>query len=207
MNRANRHRTSSGRGTFASAAVRRFVRVLGACLAVMIVALSVMAQDTTAPADAAPRVLRFEADGRVRLEAHDPNGRRIGRDVNEIEGATFEEVDNGMVLEIPDPVLGDYELLVDADGSANRIHLFDVWGTDGVTTVSLAERELIMNVPSEPYVIRVTADGLSDVTGTEPGNDDGGTSLVTWIVVIVAVVAVGGLATFLFLRARKRKLQ
>jgi len=207
MNRVNRQRTSCGRGSFANVAARWSVRVVGACIVAMIVTLPVMAQDTTASADGALRVLRFEADGRVRLEAHDPNGRRIGRDVNEIEGATFKEVDNGMVLEIPDPMAGDYELHVDADGSANRIHLFDVWVTDGVTTVSLAERELIMNVPSGPYVIRVTADGLSDVTGSDAGSGDGGTSLVTWIVVIVAVLAVAGLAIFLFLRARKRKLQ
>lgn len=193
----NRHRDSLGPRALADVLVRQTLPVLMVGLMMLVATMPALSQETV-------RVLRFEADGRVRLEVYDPEGHRLGRDVNEIDGAVFEEIDNGMVMEIADPTLGDYELHVNADGSANRIHLFDVWVTDGVSTISLAERELIMNVPSDPYIIRVTEAGLSDVTGTIAGSDGDGGSFPTWIIIVVAVVVVGGGATFLLLRSRRR---
>jgi len=209
MTHVNRQETSSKPVVLANTHFRLSVLALVACLAMVGLMFPALAQETTDATAATLRLLRFEASGPVRLEVHDPHGRRVGRDLNEIDGATFEETDDGMVIEIAEPTPGDYELHVDSDGSANRIHLFDVWATDGVSTIPLAERVMIMNVPSDPYVIRVSEDGISDVTGTAgsgSGSDagDGGSSVMIWVIVIVVVVA-GGAAAYFILRARKRK--
>ncbi len=204
MAHAKRQETSSKPVVLVNALSRLSVMALVACLAMVGVMSSALAQESTDATAAAPQRLRFEANGRVRLEVYAPNGQRVGRDLNQIEGATFEEMDDGMVIEIAEPALGDYELHVNSDGSANRIHLFDVWGTDGVTTIPLAERELIMNVPNDPYVIRVAEDGISDVTGSGSDGGEGDSSIVIWVVVIVVVTG-GGVAAYLILRTRKRK--
>ena len=150
-------------------------------------------------------LLQFVASGRVRIEVHDPEGNIVSRDQNQIEGAIFQDEGTGMVIDIPNRLAGDYKYYVYADGSANPIHLFDVSVTDGVDTIQLADREMIVNAPRDPYVIRSSEEGLTDVTSTADsgsGDDEGTSSSLIWILAGSAGLIVG---IVLFIRSRRRK--
>ena len=184
----------------------------------LLVASAVVAQDATgsATSDDQLGMLQFIGSGKIRLELHDPAGQVVSRETNEIDGATYTDEDNQVVIEIPHRIIGDYNLYVYADGSANRIHLFDVSVTDGVQTIPLAERVMIVNVPSEPYIIRSTQEGFEDVTAstdqsssptadTGSAEDTGGSSGFLWIVMGAALVVAALVAAFFLMRARKHR--
>ena len=185
----------------------------------LLVASAVIAQDATgsATSDDQLGMLQFIGSGKIRLELHDPAGQVVSRETNEIDGATYTDEDNQVVIEIPHRIIGDYKLYVYADGSANRIHLFDVSVTDGAQTIPLAERVMIVNVPSEPFIIRSTQEGFENATATTTdqlpsstadtgsAGDTGGSSSFLWIVLGAALVVAALIAGFFLMRARKHR--
>ena len=109
-------------------------------------------------------MLRFVASGPIQIEVHDPEGNIVSRDVIEIDGASFQDEDAEIIIEVPHRVLGDYLVHMNVDGSAIRLRHFDISVTDGVKTIQLADYQLIVNAPHDPYVIRSSTDGFEDVT-------------------------------------------
>jgi len=161
----------------------------------------VYGQDTTAAHDLG--LLRFESSGRVRLDVEDPNGNTVNRLSNEIDGAVIDSGDHAVSIEIPNSIQGDYQLDVNVSGSVNRLQRFSVWVTNGVDTIHLAEEELIVNVPTDAYVIRNSASGIELVTQSEDDNS-GMSNTLMWILVGSAGLLVG-IALFI-VRSRKRKV-
>ncbi len=215
-NRPEKPRESLRRATFSRA---WGPLVLMVCTLLLAAAWPALAQEgtenTTIGADQQLGMLQFIGDGQIRLELHDPAGNVVSRDTNEIEGATYTDEDEHVVIEIPHRMVGDYDLYVDADGSANRLHLFDVSVTDGVDAIQLAERVLIINVPTAPYVIRSSETGFANVTESaagEPSSSDSSadednessSSFPVWLIIVIAVV-VGGIVGVLIVRFRKRE--
>ncbi len=182
--------------------VRSAVRTLPGIL-FLALALSLTAGTGTAIAQELG-MLRFEASGPIQIEVHDPEGNIVSRNVVQIEGASFEDVDAAITIEVPRRILGDYLVHMNVDGSANRLQHFYISVTDGVETIQLADFQLIVNAPVDPYIIRSAADGFSDVTG-EVDESVGGTSSTIWIIV-AGVAVVGAIVAFLLIRARKQKV-
>lgn len=147
-------------------------------------------------------LLRFVSAGPVQIELRDPEGNIVGRELNQIDGAVFVDGDREVIIEIPHRIAGDYEIHVNVSGSANRLQLFDVSVTDGVDTIQLANRELIVNVPRDPYVIRSDHDGFAIAPVTIVGGQAGSTHLI-WILVGFAGLLAG--IGILVIRSRKRK--
>ncbi|MFC2079707.1 hypothetical protein ACFLSZ_06975 [Candidatus Bipolaricaulota bacterium] len=198
MNDVTRLRLASRTPVLSTSLTFPGILLLVACVIACITTWPVAAQDELG-------VLRFMASGRVRIEVHDPEGNIVSRTENQIEDAIFQDDGDGMVIEIPHRVTGDYELFVFVDGSANPIWSFDLSVTDGVNTIMLADGELIVNAPSDPYVIRSSADGFSDVTAVAESESDGSDGIsptLIWILAGAAGLLVGIVLVF---RVRRRK--
>ncbi|MBU1048462.1 hypothetical protein KKG90_00425, partial [Candidatus Bipolaricaulota bacterium] len=149
-------------------------------------------------------MLRFEASGPIQIEVHDPLGNIVSRDVVQIEGASFVDVDAAITIEIPNRILGDYLVHMNVDGSANRLQHFYISVTDGVETIQLADFQLIVNAPVDPFVIRSTADGFTNVTDLvdDEASGAGSSSTMIWIIAGAAGLIAAGV---LVLVARSRK--
>ena len=146
--------------------------------------------------------LRFESAGPVQIEVTDPEGNTVSRNMNQIDGATFFDGDRQVIIEIPHPISGDYEVDVNVSGSANRLQHFDVLVTDGVNTIQLADYELIVNVPVDPYVIRNDHDGFA-IAPIAVDDTAGGSASLIWILVGSAGLLTG--ITVFIIRSRRRK--
>ncbi len=150
-------------------------------------------------------MLRFMASGPIQIEIHDPEGNIVSRDVIEIAGASFQDENDEILIEVPHRVLGDYLVHMNVDGSANRLQHFDMSVTDGAETIQLAEFQLIVNAPHDPYVIRSSTAGFEDVTDAiaeqDIENERSSTSLI-WILAGSVGLLVG---IILLIRSRKRK--
>ena len=149
-------------------------------------------------------MLRFMASGPIQIEIHDPEGNIVSRDVIEIAGASFQDENDEILIEIPHRILGDYLVHMNVDGSANRLQHFDISVTDGINTTPLADYQLIVNAPHDPFVIRSSSDGYADVTAAvaEELSAAEASSNLIWIV--------GGFAgllivSLLVLRSRKQR--
>lgn len=205
------------RGTAVFSRFQAMVRILSlvVCVIICVTAWSDLAAFGTGIPDTEEQqlgMLRFMSEGRVKIEVHDPEGNIASYEQNQIEGAIIQQESREMTIEIPHRIEGDYQLYVNPSTSANPIHLFDISVTDGTTTIPVAERILMVNAPSDPYVIRSSADGFTDVTSTaEAGpassdsvsdDDEGTSSNLVWILAGGAGLLV---AILLFLWFRKRK--
>jgi len=150
-------------------------------------------------------MLRFMASGPIQIEIHDPEGNIVSRDVIEIAGASFQDENDEILIEIPHRILGDYLVHMNVDGSAIRLRHFDISVTDGINTTLLADYQLIVNAPHDPFVIRSSSDGYADVTAAvaeELSAAEASSSHLAWIV--------GGFAgllivSLLVLRSRKQR--
>jgi hypothetical protein len=148
-------------------------------------------------------MLRFEAVGPIQIELRDPEGNIVSRELNQIDGAVFFDGDRQVVIEIPHPIIGDYEIYANVSGSANRLQLFDVSVTDGVDTIQLANRQLIANIPRDPYVIRVDYDGFA-IAPVAAEDDRGVSTKLIWILAGSTGLLAGILILIIRFRRRKR---
>lgn len=184
--------------------VRTQARAVGlmACIVIlMTVGLGLIAYGQDNAADQDLGLLRFESDGRVRLDVTDPNGNTVNRNVNEIESAVIVSEDHAVSVEITHSIPGIYMLDVNVSGSVNRLQRFSVWVTNGVDRILLADEELIVNVPVDAYVIRNSETGIEIATAKDEGS--GMSSVLVWILIGGAGLIVG-IAIFI-IRSRKRK--
>ena len=150
-------------------------------------------------------MLRFMASGPIQIEVHDPEGNIASRVGVQIEGASFQDEDDEITIEIPHPIVGDYLVHMNTDGSAIRLQHFDIWVTDGIDTIQLADYQLIVNAPTDPYMVRVSSIDFTDVTADAADDQDsseGSMSNLVWI-----LVACGGglVGLVLIIRSRKQK--
>ncbi|NWF77845.1 MAG: Ig-like domain-containing protein [Chloroflexi bacterium] len=107
--------------------------------------------------------LLFAAFSPVDITVIDPDGLTIGKQLNQIPGATYIEEDfNGDgnpddVITIPDRKIGDYIVTVLSDPGASPTDTYSlgVLAEDG-TILPLAENVAISNIPSLPYIVRST---------------------------------------------------
>lgn len=98
----------------------------------------------------------------VDMVVTDPDGLRISKQLNEIPGAIYSEVDPEGVGDFEDQVaildkkIGDYiiTLIPEADASPTDTYTLEI-SVDGTTTV-LAEDIQISDVPEQPYIVRST---------------------------------------------------
>ena len=205
----NEYRLEMKRETSARSVFRTMAGILAiaACVVVCITAWpdpAVYGTDTPDTEGQQLRMLRFESAGPVQIEVTDPEGNTVSRDMNQIDGAVFFDGDRQVVIEIPHSTVGDYELHVNVTGSANRLQLFDAWVTDGVDTIQFADRELIVNVPVDPYVIRNDHDGFAIATvAVDDGSPEGSGNLI-WILAGAAVLLAGVVVVIIRSRRRKR---
>jgi LPXTG-motif cell wall-anchored protein len=149
-------------------------------------------------------MLRFMASGPIQIEVHDTEGNIVSRNVIEIEGATFHDENAEIVIEIPQSVVGNYLVHMNVNGSAIRLQHFDISVTNGVDTILLADNQLIVNAPHDPYVIRNSAEGMADVTDSA-GSDGSETGSSTLIWILAGSAGVLAALGYFILRSRKRK--
>jgi len=96
----------------------------------------------------------------------DPDGLRIGKQFNEIPGATYSEVDvdgDGDLddsVRIPDRKIGNYTIAVVAEPGAEPTDTYTFMISLFGVPVILAQDVQIGNIPSEPYVIESTPTGI-----------------------------------------------
>jgi len=181
------------------------ILVVASCLVVCIVALSGSAtygQDVPSTEAQQLGMLRFVSAGPIQISLTDPEGNVVSRETNDIDGADFFDGDREVIIEIPHSIVGDYELHANVSGSANRLQRFDVSVTDGTQTLVLAERELIVNIPLDPYVIRNNPDGFA-IAQVIIDDSQGASSGLIWLFAGGAVLLAG--IAFLILKSRKRR--
>lgn len=185
-------------------AYRRRIRWMGLVALGICMVWSGIAAVAQSEADTG-NTLRFEAEGPVRIELRDPAGNLVSRNESEIEGVAYVIEDEHATIELVDWQPGDYEVSVFASGSANRFWRFDVAASLGDQTLLLADRELIVNVPDAPFIIRVSETSIEDVTGeasTASGSSGGGgIPLLVWILGGIVILAAAG--WFLFRRQKR----
>jgi pimeloyl-ACP methyl ester carboxylesterase len=95
----------------------------------------------------------------VDIEVTDPSGARISKILNDIPGATYEEIDfdgDGElndVVTIPFPLAGNYLIRVIPDGEAAPTETYSLETTlDGVTTI-LTQNQRLQDIPTQPFVV------------------------------------------------------
>ena len=153
------------------------------------------------PSDQDLGLLRFVAKGPIQIEVVDPDGLRVSRGANEIDGATFVDENDEVTIEITQRKAGDYEVHVNLDGSSSRLQRFDVSVGDGEKIIMLADRELIANAPQDPYRVRSDAAGFD--LAPEVVEEPSGLSS-TVIIIIVAAAAILVIGGVIFFRKRKK---
>jgi len=88
----------------------------------------------------------------------DPDGLTIGKELNEIPGATYTEIDIDAdgdlddVVNIPDQKIGDYLITVVPDPDASPTDIYTLKVSAEGHTIVLADDAQISDIPSEPYV-------------------------------------------------------
>ena len=171
----------------------------------LLLAVCAMMTWSVAAQDQQVGMLRFMASGPIQIEVHDPEGNIASRAGVQIEGASFEDEDDEISIEIPHPISGDYLVHMNTDGSAIRLQHFDIWVTDGVDTIKLADYQLIVNAPHDPYVVRISNLGFADVTADvaddQDSSENAGANLV-WILAACGGALVG---LILIIRSRRQK--
>lgn len=165
-----------------------------ACVLVCVTSLPCAAQNL--------RMLRFVSAGPIQIAITDPEGHVVSREANEIEGAVFIDGDREVIIEIPHSIAGIYEVDANVSGSANRLQRFDVSVTDDVNTLVLAERELIANVPRDPYLVRNDQDGFVLAQASSDDSEEASISPI-WFLLGGAVLLAG--ITLVILRFRKQR--
>ena len=188
----SKHRTRAQRG------LRSALLLIGLLMCQGLIAWGTGIPD---PSDQNLGMLQFVGRGPIQIEIVDPDGLRVSRAANEIDGATFTDEDDVVTIEIPQRKAGDYEVHVNLDGSSSRLQRFDVSVSDGTHTIMLADRELIANAPQEPYRIRSDAAGFD--LAPEIEEEPSGLSTTMIILIVAAAVVLLGGGVF-FLRKRKR---
>lgn len=99
----------------------------------------------------------------------DPDGLSIGKELNEIPGATYTEIDiNGDgdlddVVNIPDRKIGDYLITVIPEPDASPTDTYTLGALAGGINIVLAENVQISDVPSEGYIVRSTETGIMQI--------------------------------------------
>jgi len=102
----------------------------------------------------------------------DPEGLTISKELNQIQGATYEEIDvNGVthdVVSIPGQKVGNYSVDVIPDQNASPADTYSLMLEVDDMTVILADNVQIRDIPTEPYIFesklnRSDFDGDGDV--------------------------------------------
>jgi len=92
----------------------------------------------------------------------DPDGLTISKELNEIPGATYSEVDldgdgdPDDVVDIPDRKVGDYLITVIPEPDASPTDTYTLGVSAGGVTIVLAENVQISDIPAEGYIVRST---------------------------------------------------
>jgi hypothetical protein len=92
----------------------------------------------------------------------DPDDLTISKDLNEIPGATYTEIDINAdgdpddVVNIPDRKIGDYLVTVIPEPGASPTDTYTLGVSAGGVTIVLAENVQIADIPSEGYIVRST---------------------------------------------------
>jgi hypothetical protein len=96
----------------------------------------------------------------------DPMGRSIGENINEIPNSSYEEIPNGegVLVTILDRELGEYQITVVPETSANSTDTFSLDVLCGNQSIIIAENVSICDIPTGPYVIESTESGIVDET-------------------------------------------
>ena len=108
------------------------------------------------------RELTITAYSPVDIVVKDPDGLTISKQLNEILGATYIEIDldgDGDLedqIRIPDRKIGDYHIAVKSETDASPMDTYTLeLSEEGITTV-LAENIAIRDIPVQPYIVRST---------------------------------------------------
>jgi len=107
--------------------------------------------------------IRFKAKSPVDIAVTDPEGFTISKEVNEIPGAFYFEIDldeDGEVedlITLPEYKIGDYIVTVipEPDAAPTDTYTLEVSGED--VTIVLAEDVPVSDIPAEPYTLSSTA--------------------------------------------------
>jgi len=92
----------------------------------------------------------------------DPDGLTIGKELNEIPGATYTEIDINAdgelddVVNIPDRKIGDYLITVVPEPDASPTDMYTLEVSAAGVTIVLAENVQIADIPAEGYIVRST---------------------------------------------------
>lgn len=113
----------------------------------------------------------------VDVEITDPNGFRIGKFINEIPGASYEEFDidgdnepNDEIV-IPFALSGDYLIRVIPDSGAGPAETYTLEVVSNGITRVLAQDQPIKDIPAIPFIARVSIPGDLDGDGDVDQND------------------------------------
>jgi hypothetical protein len=99
----------------------------------------------------------------------DPDGLTISKELNEIPGATYVEIDiNGDgdpddVVTIFDPKTGDYLITVIPEPGASPTDTYTLGVSAGGVTIVLAEDVRIADIPTEGYIVRSTGTEIMQI--------------------------------------------
>ena len=146
--------------------------------------------------------LGFQIFCPVDVSIIDPDGFMINNQKNEIPGAYYTEEDiNGDsdlddLIMIPDRKIGDYKITVTREPDAEDTDTYTLEVSAGDTTIVLAEKVPISEIPDQPYIIESTEEGIEDKTPpAEP--------IPEFTTIAIPVAAILGLV-FLFRRRRHK---
>ncbi len=103
----------------------------------------------------------------VDITVTDPEGFNIGKESNNILGATYTETDTEGddilydLITLPERKIGNYLISVIPEPDASPTDTYTLEETMGGTTVVSAKEAMISEIPAQPYIIESTETGLS----------------------------------------------
>lgn len=103
----------------------------------------------------------------VDILVRDPDGLTIGKEINEIPNASYYEInltdgsDIDDVINIPEKKTGDYIINVIPEPNASPTETYTLEVVAGGINITLAENVQIGDMPSQPYVIESTEEGIN----------------------------------------------
>ncbi|PXF53299.1 MAG: hypothetical protein C4B56_02405 [Candidatus Methanophagaceae archaeon] len=106
----------------------------------------------------------------VDLTVRDPSGLVVSKQVNDVLGALYRELDMDGDQEMDDQILipvlklGTYEISVSPEPAALPTDTYTLKVTSGGTTIVLAKNVSISAIPDKPYIIESTETGIIDRT-------------------------------------------
>ncbi|MEE8470338.1 MAG: PKD domain-containing protein, partial [Dehalococcoidia bacterium] len=124
-----------------------------------------------------PALIQFTIYSPVDIVVTDPDGLSISKDLNEIPGAGYAEIDlNGDgdpddQVTIPDRKPGDYMITVIPEPGASPTDTYTLEVTLGDEATVLAEHVQISAIPDEPYLIESTETGINAAPVADAGPD------------------------------------